>query len=137
MLRTIVFDSPVAVSTVVIYFSWPRLPANSSLLLFEARQKCSRNVSIAFGRKIAPQRVSFPIGGKENSPQIGVPIEANAHQIENFALQPARSRPYRNKGINHRVRAADPRAQTNFGFLRNGNQMVIQLEARLGRKAVE
>ncbi len=44
-------------------------------------------------RVIFPQRMSFPIRRQEQATQIRMIVEANAEQIENFALEPVRSRP--------------------------------------------
>jgi len=63
-------------------------------------------------------------------------MESNSHQIKNFALQPTRSRPNRNHRIDHRVVAGQARAQSDFCFLGDGNQVVVQFESRLGGKTV-
>ena len=63
-------------------------------------------------------------------------VEANSHEIEDFALQPAASGPYGNQRIDDRIGAGYARAQSDFGFLGNGNQVVIQFEARLNRKTI-
>ena len=63
-------------------------------------------------------------------------VKANSHEIENFAFQPARAGPNGNHRINDRVGAGYARAQSDFCFLGNGNQVVIQFEARLNRKTI-
>ena len=63
-------------------------------------------------------------------------VKANTHQIENFALEPSCTRPHRNERINHRVGTADSCSQTDFRFIGNRHQVVVQLKTRLNWKTI-
>src|ERR1700722_3529244 len=66
-----------------------------------------------------------------------MPGELDSEQIENFALQPIRARPNRNKGIDHGIAAAQLHADAQFLLQRNGNQLIVQFKARFERVAVK
>ena len=77
--------------------------------------------------------MAFPVIGKQNAPQIGMPVEANPKQIENLAFQPVRARPHRHQRIHHRIAARKPHFQPHFFAPWNGNQVIVQFESRLVR----
>ena len=54
-----------------------------------------KNVAKAFGRVIAPKRMSFPVIRQQNAPQVGVPIKTHTEEIKDFPLVPIRARPDR------------------------------------------
>src|SRR5579883_385843 len=62
---------------------------------------------------ILAQRMPFPIVGHHDAPQIGVIDEADAEEIENFALVPIRPAPHRCDRFDNRVGAAEPALQTD------------------------
>src|SRR5580704_11324205 len=48
---------------------------------------------------ILAQRMAFPTVGQQNAFQVGVAIELDAEHVEDFALQPVRSRPDGNGAV--------------------------------------
>ena len=80
--------------------------------------------------------MSFPIIGKNDAAQIDVTRKANAKQIEDFALQPIGAWPYGDKRIDDRIFAVKADFQPQAVAAGDGNQFVVQFEARLMGKAV-
>src|SRR6266404_1535228 len=85
IFRTIVLAAPVAVSTVVVM----------TLFLQSWQIRC-RNVAEALDRIIAAQGMAFPVFRQQNAAQIGVIVELNAHQVKDFPLEPACTKPHGN-----------------------------------------
>jgi hypothetical protein len=81
--------------------------------------------------------MAFPIFGEQNTPQIGMPVEANAEQVEDFPLEPVRAEPNRHKGIHDGILASQPDLQAHPVASGDGHQEVVQLEPRLNRVAVQ
>ena len=65
-----------------------------------------------------------------------MPSKLNAEQIENFALQPIRTQPDRDQRIDDRIVTGQADADTDFLAQRDGNQVIVQLVARLHRETV-
>jgi hypothetical protein len=65
-----------------------------------------------------------------------MPFKLNAKQIKDFSLQPVCTRPHRHKRIDHRMLRADVGSQGDASATRDGNQLVVQFEARFNRKAI-
>ncbi len=63
-------------------------------------------------------------------------IEVNAHQIEDFALEPACTKPNRDERIHIGMIAGNARAEADLLLLRDGSKVVIHLETRLNGEAV-
>src|SRR5262252_8447082 len=121
MLRTIVFAAPVAVSTVAM----PSVL--SSCVLFSAGRGSSAE---ALHGKVPAQGVAFPILGKENPPQLWMPLEADAKKIEDLALHPIGARPNGSHGFDRGVGAKHANPDTHFVPPWKGGEVILQLEAR-------
>src|SRR5438034_943367 len=63
-------------------------------LLLPIEFNAGRN-SVILARKniVLSQRISFPVIGAKNSPQIGMPVEDDPEHVERLALVPVRGRP--------------------------------------------
>src|SRR5208337_2236973 len=119
MLRTIVFVLPTAVSTVVM-----------------GSQSAERNLAFAFRRKITAKRKSFKAIGQEYAAQVRMTGKLDAKEVKNLALQPVGAGPDGFQRIHHGMLGADAGAQADTIAPWNGNQMIVQLEARLDGVAV-
>src|SRR5579863_5068094 len=121
MLRTMVCSGPVAVCTVVM--------ARVDLSPIAKSARALHGIVLAEG-------VAFPIVRQEHAFQIGVAFKANAHQVKYRAFMPVRGGPDGYDGLDDRISSRQAHAQANAVAPGNGQQMIIQLEARFDRKAV-
>jgi len=81
--------------------------------------------------------MTFPIFRKKDAPQVGMPVKANAKKVEDFAFQPAGTRPHGHHGINDGIVSSEPNAQTHSIAPRNGNQLIVQFKAWFAGIAVD
>src|SRR4029077_5560879 len=125
MFRTIVLAAPVAVSTVVVM-----------VLFLQPWQVSCRNVAEALDRIITPQGMAFPLFRQQNAAQIGVIVELNAHEVEDFPLQPASAEPNGNERIYIRMITWDARAEADLLSFGDGSKVIVQLKARPAGEAV-
>src|SRR5579862_1605284 len=96
-----------------------------------------RDVAIALDGEISAQRVTLPVVGKQNAPQIGMPGELNPKHVENLAFQPIRALPYGHQRIHDRVAAVQLDANAQLLSKGNRNQLIVQLKSRFKRIAIE
>ena len=80
--------------------------------------------------------MAFPVVGKQNAPQVWVPGELNAEQVEDFALEPIRAEPDGDQRIHDSIVAGQADADTDFLAERDGDQVVVQFVARFHRETV-
>jgi hypothetical protein len=66
-----------------------------------------------------------------------MPLKANTEEIEDLALHPVGSGPDGGEGLGGGVAAGETHAQAKFFAALNRGQLVIELKARLERKAVD
>ncbi len=81
--------------------------------------------------------MAFPVLREENAAQIRMSRETDAEKIENFALQPIGARPYRNKRIHDGIVSRQADAKPDSVAPGDGDQVIIQFEARLDGKTVD
>ena len=81
--------------------------------------------------------MALPIIGHQNSAQIRVAVKLNAHQIKEFALEPARARPNGNEGINVSMISRNASAEADLLFLGDRGEVILQLETRLDGEAID
>src|ERR1041385_1367543 len=114
MFRTIVLAAPVAVSTVVVM-----------VLFLQSWQVSCRNVAEALDRIIAAQGMALPVFRQQNAAQIGVIVELNAHEVENFPLQPTCTDPHRNERVHIGMVAWNARTEADFLLRRDGREVIV------------
>src|SRR6266852_2538355 len=96
-----------------------------------------RNVAIAFDRIILAQWVTFPVVRHQDAAQIGMAIEANPEEIEDFPLEPIGAGPDGNERIHNSITGGEAYLQTQALAAGNRNQLIVDLETRLERVAVD
>ncbi len=83
--------------------------------------------------------MAHPVLRHQDARLVGMPVEANAEQVVNLALEPVCARPYRCDGGNLRVRCllvADARFQPDDGIGRQREQVIDHVVARLAFQPV-
>src|SRR5271157_2025831 len=155
MLRTIVLVVPSAVSTVVMGSQ----SAKRNLVPFQPNRPRNANadpgqvasnranghllhrvgtaLAFALRRKIAAERRTFKALWQEDAAQVRVAGKLDAEEIKNLAFEPIGAGPDRLKRIHHGMLDADAGAQANAFAARNGKQLIVQLEARFDRVAIQ
>ena len=81
--------------------------------------------------------MAFPVVRKQNAAEVGMAVKTNTKQIENLAFQPVRAGPDGNERIDRRIAATHANAQANSVAAGDGHQLIVQLEARLDREAIQ
>src|SRR5208282_1337922 len=154
MLRTIVFVAPAAVSTVVMGCQsaernlvpfQPNRPRNANAYPVQVASngpnghflhRVGTALAFALRRKITAERKTFEAIGQEDAAQVRMAGKLDAKEVENLALQPVGAGPDGLQRIHHGMLDADAGAQANTVAPRNGDQMIVQLEAGLDGVAV-
>src|ERR1700723_3050085 len=129
MLR-IISSAPstvVSISAVELWRVWSiclLLPTFDSQVLFHPGLILRQDVVIL------AQRISYPLFGQQNAPQIRVAVKSNAKHVENFALKPVRYRPDGNDCV-HCFVFAEVGFQTQPLVLREGIEIGDEIESLL------
>src|SRR5436309_15975824 len=85
---------------------------------------------VPLGGVFLSQRMSLPLVGEQNAPQVRVPFEGNPQKIEGLPLMPVGSAPdLGNAGCRLQIR--DPNLQVDAMAMRDGEEVVTHLEALL------
>jgi hypothetical protein len=93
-------------------------------------------LTLTLRRKIAAEREPFKTVGQKDASQIRVPFETNSEKVENLALQPVSAWPNGHQRVDDWVLRANTGAKAQAIAARDGNETIVQLEARLDGKAV-
>ncbi len=96
-----------------------------------------RSSAIALHRVVLAQGMSLPVFGHQDAAQVGVSFEANAKEVEDFALVVVGARPDRGNGLDRRIGTGDEGSQADALLIRVRKNVVAQLEARLRREPVD
>jgi len=94
-------------------------------------QSAKRSLAFALRRKITAERETFKSIGQEDAAKVCMAGKLNAEKVENLALEPVGAGPYWFQRIHDGMLSADAGTQAYTVAPRDGNQMIVQLEAGL------
>ena len=88
-------------------------------------------------RIVLAQRIAFPVLRHQQPPQIGMAVEHDAEQVPDFALEPVGRRPDAADRRDVRVVAVQPHLHAQPQPVRDRDEEVDDLEARLARPEID
>src|SRR5258708_18450422 len=90
-------------------------------------------LAVTLHRIILAQRVTFPIFGHEEAPQIRMPRESHSKEVENFALKVIRPRPDRRNRFDSRAGTIQANLQPDALLFGNRKQVIDDFKPGLSR----
>src|SRR3974390_852520 len=96
-----------------------------------AWESCAPSSAVPLDRIVFAQRMAFPVFRHHDAREVGMLIEADSKQVEDFALKEIRSRPDGDERIDARVTAREFHLQAHVLLVWNGKQLVHDFKPRL------